>query len=216
MLETLLFSKTLQSIYLYFEVLGGNVTALSNLLEGKTMPRYRSLFACIGLFALATACTKTVPDTRDADIKAVKDVEAAWVNDIATKDVDKFASHYSDDASVLMPNAPIINGSDNIKVALKPMLADPNFALTFQSTRAEASKGGGFVYTVGTYSMTRSGPKDKTAVTETGKYLTVFKKQADGSWKAVADMMNSDMPARSDRPQHRSHRTTRSHRRTRR
>jgi uncharacterized protein (TIGR02246 family) len=179
------------------------------------MLRYRSLFACLGLFALTTACTRTVPDTREADIKAVKDVEAAWVNDIATKDVDKFASYYSDDASVLMPNAPIINGSDNIKVALKPMLADPNFALTFQSTRAEASKGGDFVYTVGTYSMTMSGPKDKTAVTDKGKYLTVFKKQADGSWKAVADMMNSDMPARSDRPQHRSHRTTRSHRRTR-
>jgi uncharacterized protein (TIGR02246 family) len=179
------------------------------------MLRYRSLFACIGLFVLTTACTRTVPDTRDADIKAVKDVEAAWVKDAATKDVDKYAGYYSDDASVLMPNAPIINGRDNIKAALKPMLADPNFALTFQSTRAEASKGGDFVYTVGTYSMTRSGPKNKTAVTDKGKYLTVFKKQADGSWKAVADMINSDMPARSERPQHRTHRTTRAHRRVR-
>jgi hypothetical protein len=31
----------------------------------------RFLFACIGLFALAAACTKTAPDTRDADIKVV-------------------------------------------------------------------------------------------------------------------------------------------------
>jgi uncharacterized protein (TIGR02246 family) len=145
----------------------------------------------------------------------VKDVEAAWVEDIATKDVDKFASYYSDDASLLMPNAPIINGRDNIKAALKPMLADPSFALTFQSTRAEASKGGDFVYTVGAYSMTMSRPKDKTAVTEKGKYLTVFKKQADGSWKAVADMINSDMPSQRERPQHRTHRASRARRRTR-
>jgi uncharacterized protein (TIGR02246 family) len=182
------------------------------------MPRYRSLFACIGLFALTAACTRTVPDTRDADIKAVKGVEAAWVEDIATKDVDKFASYYSDDASVLMPNAPIISGKDNIKAALKPMLADPNFALTFQSTRADASKGGDFVYTVGTYSMTMSNPTDKKPVTDKGKYLTVFKKAADGSWKAVADMMNSDMPAPSERPQprkQRSHRAARGHRRAR-
>ena len=179
------------------------------------MPRYCSLFACIGLFALTTACTRTVPDTRDADIKAVKDVEAAWVEDIARKDVDKFASYYSDDASLLMPNVPIINGKENIRAALTPMLADPNFALTFQSTRAEASKGGDFVYTVGTYSMTVSNPKDKKPVTDQGKYLTVYKKQADGSWKAVADMNNSDMPARSQPPQHRTHRATRAHRRTR-
>jgi len=179
------------------------------------MPRYRSLFACIGLFALTATCTRTVPDTRDADVKAVKGVEAAWVEDIATKDVDKFAGYYSDDASLLMPNAPIINGKDNIKAALKPMLADPKFALTFQSTRADASKGGDFVYTVGTYSMTVSRPNDKTAATDKGKYLTVFKKLADGSWKAVADMISSDMPARSERPQHRRHRPTRARRRTR-
>jgi uncharacterized protein (TIGR02246 family) len=179
------------------------------------MLRYRSLFACIGLFALTAACTTTVPDRREADIKAVKGVEAAWVNDIATKDVDKFASYFSEDASFLLPNAPMINGRDDIKAALKPMLADPNFALTFHSTRAEASKGGDFVYTVGTYSMTMSRPKDKTAVTDKGKYLTVFKKQSDGSWKAVADMINSDLPAVSEHPQHRVHQPARVRRRAR-
>jgi uncharacterized protein (TIGR02246 family) len=175
----------------------------------------RSLLPSIGLLALTAACTRTVPDTRDADIKTVKAVETAWVADIATKDADKFASYYAEDASLLMPNAPIINGRDNIVAALKPMLADPNFALTFQATRADASKGGDFVYTVGTYSMTVSSPKGKKPVTDKGKYLTVFKKQPDGSWKAVADMINSDMPAQSERPPHKSHRATRAHKRAR-
>ena len=180
------------------------------------MLRYRSLFGCIGVFVLTASCTSTVPDTRQADIKAVKAVEATWVEDIATKDVDKFASYYADDASLLLPNAPIINGRDNIKAALKPMLADPNFALTFHSTRAEASKGGDFVYTLGTYSMTTSRPKDKTPVPDKGKYLTVFKKQADGSWKAVADMISSDMPAGNESSQHTQHKgqkPSRAHRR---
>ncbi len=186
------------------------------------MLRCRSLFACMGLLALIAACTRTAPDTRDADINAVKGVEAAWVKDIATKDVDKFASYYSEDASFLLPNAPIVNGKENIKAALRPMLADPNFALTFQATRAEASKGGDFVYTVGAYSMTVSRPSDKTPVTDKGKYLTVFKKQPDGNWKAVADMISSDMPAAgSERPQprskkhthHKSHKTTQAHKR---
>jgi uncharacterized protein (TIGR02246 family) len=160
------------------------------------MLRYRFLFACIGLFALATACTRAVPDTRDADIKTVQDVEAAWVNDIRTKDVNKFASYYADDASLLLANTPRISGRDNIKAAFKPMMADPHFAFTFQSTRAEASKGGDLVYTSGIYSITQTDPKDKTPDIDEGKYLTVFKKQADGSWKAVAHAMNSDLPAR--------------------
>src|SRR5713226_2209161 len=152
------------------------------------------VFGLIGLLTLSIACTSVaVTDTRDNDVKAVKDVEAAWVKDAATKDPDKFASYYADDASLLLPNAPVITGKEKIKAAAASMFADPNFALSFQSTRVEASKGGDLVYSVGTYSMTMSDPKDKKPTTDRGKYLTVFRKQSDGSWKAIADMINSDL-----------------------
>jgi len=186
------------------------------------MLRPRYLFACVALLALMTACSSNVPTSQNADVAAVRSVEIAWVKDIATKDVDKFASYYSDDASVLLPNQMMITGKDNIKAALKPMLADPNFALTFQSTRGVASKSGDFVYVIGTYSMTSSSPRDQKPVTDQGKYLTVFKKQADGSWKAAADMVNSDLPAISEHPQpapqpkkQKTHTATRAHRRRR-
>jgi uncharacterized protein (TIGR02246 family) len=181
------------------------------------MRRYALVVACLSLFALTMACTHQASDTRAADIKAVKAVETAWVKDIATKDVDKFASYYSEDASFLFPNQPIVNGRDNIKAEFRPMLADPNFGLTFQSTRAEASKGGDFVYTVGTYELTLSDPKSKKRIADNGKYLTVFRKQADGKWEAVADAISSDNPApvsaKSSKPTPRRHRTTRHKRR---
>jgi ketosteroid isomerase-like protein len=31
-------------------------------------------------------------------------------------------------------------------------------------------------------------------VTDRGKYVTIWKKQADGSWKVIADIFNSDLP----------------------
>ena len=109
--------------------------------------------------------------------------------------MEKFVAYYADDATLLMPNAPALNGKEAIRAALKPMLTDPNFSLTFQDTRAEASKGGDIVYTTGTYMMTVSAPKKpKSVTTDKGKYLTVFRKQPDSSWKAVADMINSDLP----------------------
>ena len=186
------------------------------------MLRPRHVLACVALFALTSACSRNVPSSQNADVAAVRSVEAAWVKDIATKDVDKFASYYSDDASVLLPNEMLITGKDNIRAAFKSMMADPNFALTFQSTRGEASKGGDFVYVIGTYSMTTSSPRDQKPVTDQGKYLTVYKKQADGNWKAVADMVNTDLPAQSEHPQaapqpkkHKTHSATRAHTRRR-
>ena len=163
------------------------------------MLRNASLFLCAGWLLFTVACSgpsapAAAADTRDADVKAVHDVEAAWSKDAGSKDADKFASYYADDGSLLLPNAPIINGKESIKAAAKGMMSDPNFALNFQSTRAEASTGGDIVWSVGTYTMTVSNPKTKKPVSDKGKYLTVFKKQADGSWKAIADMVNSDLP----------------------
>jgi len=91
-----------------------------------------------------------------------------------------------------------------VLAALNPMLADPNFALTFQASRVEASKGGDITYSQGAYTMTVSDPKDKKkTLTDKGKYLTVWQKQVDGGWKAVADMINSDqalVPPATKRP----------------
>jgi ketosteroid isomerase-like protein len=49
-------------------------------------------------------------------------------------------------------------------------------------------------YTQGTYTLTITDPKTKKPVTDKGKYVTAYKKQADGTWKAVADMVSSDIP----------------------
>jgi uncharacterized protein (TIGR02246 family) len=131
---------------------------------------------------------------RAADLQAVKDVEAAWLKDAATKDADKWASYFTEDGSALYPGAGILNGTAAIKAAMAPILADPNFSLTCQSKRAMASKGGDMVYSQGTCTMTTTKPKTKKPMTTTGKYLTVYTKQADGSWKVIADSYTYDSP----------------------
>jgi len=159
--------------------------------------RNLSLGLCLVLAVSALGCSTTpapVPDTRAADLQAVKDVETAWVKDVATKDPDKWASYFTDDGSGLYPGGPTLNGKAAVKAAMTPVMADPNFSLTFQSTRSVASKGGDMVYSQGTYVMTMTDPKTKKPMTDKGKYLTVYMKQPDGSWKAIADTFNSDSP----------------------
>jgi uncharacterized protein (TIGR02246 family) len=162
------------------------------------MMRNTSLIVCLALIALSAGCSNPPPapppDTRPADLQAVKDVEAAWVKDMATKDADKYVSYFAEDGCALYPGAGILNGKAAIKASVAPYLADPNFSLTLESTRAMASKGGDMVYSQGTYTMTTTNPKTKKPITDKGKYLTIYTKQADGSWKAVADTYNSDSP----------------------
>jgi uncharacterized protein (TIGR02246 family) len=149
-------------------------------------------------FIVLVGCTASpaVPsDTRDADAKAIRDGEAAWNNDWATKDIDRIVVHYADDASVEIPNIPIMTGKDAIRTGLKQFMADSNLALTFQASQVEVAKAGDLAYSRGTYSMTMTDPTSKQPVTERGKYVTVYRKQPDGSWKAVQDINNADASA---------------------
>jgi ketosteroid isomerase-like protein len=47
-------------------------------------------------------------------------------------------------------------------------------------------------YTVGTWQVSKK--ENPEEVLATGKYVTVWRKQKDGSWKAVADIGNDDPP----------------------
>jgi uncharacterized protein (TIGR02246 family) len=170
---------------------------LDRLLEETMQNRY-SLPAAVALAVVLAGCNQAppppAPDTRAADAQAIRDFEKAWEQAFATKDVDKIGVFYADDSSALLPNMPVLNGVPAIKAALKAMVEDKNFAITFAPTKVEVSKASDLAYSQGAYSMTMTDPKTKKAVTEKGKYVTVYKKQADGTWKPAADVINGDGP----------------------
>ena len=158
------------------------------------------LLTSLVLFAGTVACNQApatpaaAPDTHDADVQAIKDTEVAWAKVSAAKDAEKFASYYTDDGSLLPQDAPPVTGKDAIAKAVKQMMSDPNFALDFHGTSWDVAKSGDVGYAQGVYTMTMTNPKTKKATPDKGKYLTVFKKQSDGTWKAVEDMVSSDGP----------------------
>ena len=153
----------------------------------------------IALTFLLAGCTPATPpaplDTRAADMKAIQDTETAWSQSFATKDVDKVTAFYADDASLFLTDMPVVTGKSNIASVFKPFLADENFSLIFSANKVDASKSGDLAYTQGRYTWTYTDAKTKKVVSEKGKYVLVFMKQADGSWKDVADISNADGPA---------------------
>jgi len=149
------------------------------------------------MLVILAGCSQAPPpvaDTREADAKAIRDLESASLKAWQAHDAEQVASFWAADADVMNPNMALVKGSAMPGV-LKDMLADPNFSLDFTSTKVEVARSGDFGYTQGTYMTTMSDPKTKAKLSEKGKYVTVFQKQADGNWKAVEDIFNADAPA---------------------
>lgn len=140
------------------------------------------------------ACKEKAPDTA-ADAQAIRDNEATWVKDWQAKDVDKITSHYAPDATLLIADVPVMKGTDAIKAGIAPMLKDPHLSLVFSPSLVVVAKSGDMAFTQGTYSMTYTEAKTGATVIEKGKYVTVYQKQPDGTWKAVEDIDNEDGPA---------------------
>lgn len=147
-----------------------------------------------------TACNQApapmaaAPDTHDADVKALGDNETQWNQDWAAKDADKIAAHYADDAVLMVTGTEPLNGKDAIRASLKQMVDDKALSLAFHATKIDVSKSGDLGYTQGTYKLTLTDPTSHKPIEDHGTYVTTYRKQADGSWKAAADIASSSTP----------------------
>ena len=126
--------------------------------------------------------------------QALRDADDQWSKAATSKDVDKTMSFYADDAVVMPPNAAVANTKDAIRKLWSDMLTTAGFSISWKATKVEVAKSGDIGFVSGTYEVTMNDASGKP-MTERGKYLEVWEKQADGKWKCGADMWNSDMPA---------------------
>ena len=129
--------------------------------------------------------------THPSDEVAIRNTVAAWSDAAGSKDIDKWLSFYTDDASVLPFNAPICTGKAQIRQVVSQLNSDPGYSLRFGSTRVEVARSGELAYEIGTFDLTLNDDTGKPKASR-GKYVVVWKKQPDGTWKAAADIFNTD------------------------
>jgi uncharacterized protein (TIGR02246 family) len=154
--------------------------------------------AVLGIF---TGCSETSATNQDADIQALKDNEAQWNKDLAARDADKIVAHYTDDAVLMVSGMPAAEGKPAIQKAIRDMVADPTLSLKFEASRIEVAKSGDMAYTHGNYTLAMTDPESKKMVNDKGTYITVYKKQSDGSWKAAQDAAISEVPRPAAEPE---------------
>jgi ketosteroid isomerase-like protein len=139
---------------------------------------------------LAFALLRVDAETPSANEKMLLDLDRQWSEAAVAKDVAKVVSYYAENAIVLPPNDSLRVNQEAIRKTWAEMLQTPGLVLSWSARKAEVAQSGEIGYVTGAYRVTVDGKEN-----DRGKYLAVFKKQSDGSWKAVADTWNSDLPA---------------------
>lgn len=140
-----------------------------------------------------SACAHT-GNGRPADaLQAVTAADAALQEAVSDKDLDAILAFYAEDAVLLPAAEPIVVGKPAIRVEWQHILSIPDFQNESALTKIDVSSNGDMAYSMGTYLATMLG-EDGTPAAEAGKWLSVWKRQADGSWRVVADMYNTDVP----------------------
>jgi len=129
--------------------------------------------------------------------KTLRDLDAEWSAAAASKNVDKTVSYYSDDAIVLAPNSGALTTKQAIREIWNNLLTSPGASVSWKATRVEIAKSGDMAYVAGTYELTMNDASGKP-MNDRGKYLEVWEKKADGTWKCGADAWNTDLPASNE------------------
>lgn len=142
-----------------------------------------------------TGCSSAPPaDNRAAALKQVKAADDGVIAAFAKRDAAQMAAAYAADAALMINNSKLMKG-DEVQAALKALATDPNFSMSLDTQKVEAAKSGELGYTRGAYVLTVTDPTTKKVVKEVGKFLTVYAKQPNGSWKIVDDAATPDEPA---------------------
>jgi ketosteroid isomerase-like protein len=146
----------------------------------------RLLFILV--FAVAGCQQGSAPLT-SADIDAIKKNVESFAQAISTRSPD-IGSGYADDVISMPPN-------DAINVG-KPQTVEFHSApgpkvTSFVITSEEIEGTGELAYSRGNW-VFKGVLNDSIQINDTGKYLVLLKKQADGSWKVTREIWNSDLP----------------------
>lgn len=154
--------------------------------------------SCLLLLTLATAgCTKTVTHNPTQDAADIRTLDTKWVTTAQSKDVNAWLAFYSDDVALLPPNDKTTIGREAARKSISELLSLPHLVISWNTTKSDVS--GDLGYLVGAYTLAFDGPNG-TRINDTGKTLSIWKRQADGSWKCVADTWSSDAPATPPTP----------------
>ncbi|MBA7707624.1 hypothetical protein ES703_116500 [subsurface metagenome] len=130
----------------------------------------------------------------EADIAAIKECGDLYALALNTGDLELWLSLHTDDIVKMGPDAPSVLGLEELRAGMEPAFDNFTFEMTINTEEVQVAGDWAFARGTYTFSMTPKAGGETISVMPDGKFLTIWKRQADGSWKASHDCYNSNVP----------------------
>jgi len=148
------------------------------------------LFIYLLLAVICLSCTSKKNEKSDMDqlLSVIAEFDIAWNN----MNVEKIVEIFAEDGTFLGDGSEMLRGRDAIRKAFE-MGSMPE-KIEFKRDKVEVKIEGNIAYEIVNQIVT-SKYKDKESKTLLNKYIHIWKKQKDGSWRVLIDMNNMRTPS---------------------
>ncbi len=157
------------------------------------MPTFKSVASRIALFATLACGGQQPPASTQADVEAITRINEAWTAAIKAGNADQMVAPLTTDGMLLPPNEPATTGLDAARAWSDRMVSQ----LTFTEATAvidEVVVAGDWAFTRGTFHGTFQPKTGGAVMSDVTKYILIWQRQSDGSWKIARDIWNSNNP----------------------
>jgi uncharacterized protein (TIGR02246 family) len=147
------------------------------------------LLICLLLASVCPSCTSKQNDKKEMDqlMSVITENDNAWDN----LNVEKIVGMFAENGTLLNNNSEMCRGREEIKKSFSGLKAYEN--LEFKRDKVEINLLSNIAYEI--VNQTVSYKLKDTAKTVINKYIHVWEKQKDGTWKVLIDMNNSRVPS---------------------
>ena len=153
--------------------------------------RYNTVF---GILWAAAACAP--PSSNEDDVADITRTTHEWVAAFEAGDAAHAATFLTDAAVVVPPNEAVVTGAEAIE-AWSQRMFDGMTVEEATTTVGAVRVAGDWAVSHGEWRMTMS--VGGATVGDTTRYVLVWERQADGSWKIAYDIWNSALPVAGGR-----------------
>jgi ketosteroid isomerase-like protein len=141
------------------------------------------------LFSVLLACS-TPQINAKMEGERLMQISRDWSKTASGDSIEKTLSYWADDAVVMAPGQPALIGKQAIREMIMSMAKIPGFKISWEPLTVSLSKSGDIAYMIEQNVITVNDSLGKQ-VTEFNKSVTIWRKEADGSWKNIVDIWNS-------------------------
>lgn len=127
----------------------------------------------------------------EADRAALFALVDDWDAALNAGNISAVMQVFGDDPVSLPPNAPVAEGQEAVQAYWSAFLAEGS--VDSKNTAVDVWVSGDVGVMRGTFTSTIA-PAEGEPMQEEGKWVAIVQRQADGSWKTVANIWNSDLP----------------------